>query len=156
MISHQPVATIPQNDEKISKRYSILVRQYALTKEAYQFHQILQRNTQQTGSLFDPQPSQLSTNLHCLTNPDQPVIGFISASSVEEKIIFIKHQEVNDWNYPGITVDCSVIFTFQDPNDFLIFDYPDTSYGPYYFQSGGGMAVVKNPAPIAVIGAALM
>jgi len=144
VISHQPVTTIPQNDEKISKRYSILVRQYALTKDAYQFHQILFRNTEQTGSLYDPQPSQLSTNLHCLTNPDQPVIGFVSASSVEEKRIFIKHQQVNDWVYPGVTIDCTPVFTFQDPNDFTIFDYPDTTYGPYYFQSGGGMVVVKR------------
>ena len=143
VVSHQPVALVPINSEKISKRYSILVRQYALTKEAYQFHQTLQKNTQQTGSLFDPQPSQLPTNVHCTSNPNDIAIGFISASSVQEKRIFIKHNQVTDWTYIGSSVDCTPIFTSANAN-FLIFDYPDTTYGPYYFVSGGGLVLVKR------------
>jgi hypothetical protein len=146
LISHFPVATVPINSEKISLRYSILVRQYALTKEAYQFHLTLQKNTQQTGSLFDPQPSQLPTNIHCVTNPSEPVVGYVSASSVEEKRIFIKYTEVTQWQYPGLSTDCTLKNTPKDPNDILHFTYPDTSYTLYYFVSGTGPAVIVKKA----------
>ena len=144
VISHSPITKIYQNDERISRRYSILVRQYALTKDAYQFHQILQKNTEQTGSLYDPQPSQLSTNLHCLTNPNEPVIGFISASTVEEMRLFIEHGQVTSWNYPGLTSACTILNIPVNPVDFTIFDYPDTSFGPYYFVTGDGLMIVQK------------
>jgi hypothetical protein len=143
LISHYPVATIPVGTEKISNRYSILVRQYALTKEANEYYQTLRKNTQQTGSLFDPQPSNLPSNIHCLTHPTETVIGFVSASTVEEKRIFIAYTELNDWNYEGVSPDCShFIYTDPHPGDFSIFDYPDTTYGPYYFITGGPLVLV--------------
>jgi hypothetical protein len=145
VISHYPVVTVPINSEKISDRYSILVRQYALTIEAFQFFQILKKNTQQTGSLFDPQPSQLPTNIHCLTNPSEKIIGYVYATSMTEKRIFINHREVQNWHYQGQQQDCSnFIYTSQNPTDFRIFDYPDTSFAPYYFQSGGGLVLVRK------------
>jgi hypothetical protein len=145
VISHFPVTTVPINSEKISHRYSILVRQYALTKEAFEFFQILQKNTQQTGTLFDPQPSQLPTNIHCLTNPVEKIIGFVYATSTSEKRIFISTRQVQNWHYQGEAQDCSnFIYTTQNPTDFRIFDYPDTSYAPYYFQSGGGLVLVRK------------
>ena len=102
LISHFMVATVPVNTEKISDRYSILVRQYALTKEAYQFFETLKKNTEQTGSLFDPQPSQLPSNLHCITHPEEKVVGFVYATSVTEGRIFIRHRQVKNWHYEGL------------------------------------------------------
>ncbi len=145
LISHFLVCTVPVNTEKISDRYSILVMQYALTKEAYQFFLTLKKNTQQTGSLFDPQPSQLPSNLHCITHPEEKVVGFVYATSVTERRIFIRHTQVQNWHYPGLSGACdNLIYTFQNPTDFRIFDYPDTTYAPYYFQSGGGLVLIKK------------
>ena len=146
VISHYPVVTIPDGAEKISNRYSILVRQYALTKDAYEYYQILRKNTQQTGSLFDPQPMNLPTNIRCLTHPTETVIGFVTASTVEEKRIFIDHKELNDWNYNGlVSADCShFIYVDPNPTDFSIFDYPDTTYGPYYFITNGPLVLVSR------------
>jgi hypothetical protein len=144
VISHSPITKILQNDERISRRYSILVRQNTFTKDTYQFHQILKKNTKQTRSLYDPQPSRLITNLHCISNPNEPVIGFISASTAEEMRLFIGHGQVHDWNYPGLTSACSTINIPVDPVDFTIFNYPDTSYGPYYFVTGDGLFIVQK------------
>jgi len=145
LISHYPVAVVPVNSEKISDRFSILVRQYALTKDAYQYFRILQKNTEQTGTLFDPQPSQLPTNIHCLTNPGDKTIGFVYATSMTQRRIFISYREVENWHYQGEQQDCSnFIYTYADPVDFRIFDYPDTTYAPYYFQSGGGLVLVRK------------
>lgn len=71
-------------------KYSILVKQYALTKDAFDYWQNLAKVTENLGSLFDPQPSQITGNIHCVTNPSEMVLGYFSAHSVSTKRIFIE------------------------------------------------------------------
>jgi hypothetical protein len=132
VIRHYPIYTIPVNSEKISNRYSILVKQFALDSLAYDFYQILKKNTQQVGTLFDPQPSKLPTNIHCLTHSGDLVIGFVSATTQEEKRMFINNSEVH-WDYSGVVPDCSTIKVNANFPDSSLFLYPDTTYTPYYF-----------------------
>src|SRR6185312_10045698 len=56
----QPVKFIPPNDVQSSVLYSILVRQYSLTADGYNFLSLMQRNTESLGSIFDAQPSNVS------------------------------------------------------------------------------------------------
>jgi hypothetical protein len=144
LISYAPVNRVRQNAEKLMVRYSINVRQYGLTREAYRYWQIIEKSTQQTGTVFDPQPAQLVGNIHCTSNPTEPVIGYVSVSYITEKRIFIDHRDVVEWKYVDLTPACEIAFGFQDPNDFLHFPYPDTTYAIYYFQTGGGMAMAKK------------
>lgn len=99
VISSQPLNSIPSGSERISVRYSILVRQYALTEHAYQFWEIMKKNTEQVGTLFDPQPSQLLSNIHSLSDPEEAVIGYVSAGSYSEKRLFITRSQASPWNY---------------------------------------------------------
>ncbi|HEX6847932.1 MAG TPA: DUF4249 domain-containing protein [Chitinophagaceae bacterium] len=98
IISKAPIQFIPVNDEKLLFRYSIIAKQYALEKNGYNFFEILKKNTENIGSLFGPQPSELKGNIKCLTQPDEPVIGFVTASGVTEKRIFISNGEVAPWH----------------------------------------------------------
>lgn len=98
IISKAPLVFIPQNDDKLSVRYSIIVKQFALTKEAYTFYEILKKNTETIGTFFGPMPSEITGNIKCISNSDEPVVGFITASSVIEKRIFIANAEVRPWN----------------------------------------------------------
>ena len=75
-------------------RYSILVQQYALTKEEFAYWELLRKNTESIGSLFDPQPAQLTGNVHCLSNSADLALGFVGAHSVVEKRIFISRQQL--------------------------------------------------------------
>ena len=143
-IDHNPLTTIVHDDERLWVRYSILVRQYGLTEDAYNYWQILKKNTQQLGTLFDPQPSHLVSNIHNNTHPDEPVIGYLSTCIVQEKRIFVAHRDISNW-LSGITRnDCQLITTVQNPFNYLIYDYSDPSYGPYYFTSGGGLILAKT------------
>ena len=143
VVSEFPLTVIPKDDERISVRYSIMVRQYALTPDAYQFRANLQKNTELNGTIFDPQPFQLSSNIHCTTNPNEPVIGYISASTMEQKRIFIYRKEVTGWNYHGTIEDCHFLEIAANPVYFGIWDYPDPTYDPYYF-SGGTLHIAKK------------
>lgn len=96
-ISEAPIQFVPSKEEKMSVRYSILVRQYALSKDAYAYYELLKKNTESLGSIFDPQPSEDNGNITCVSDPSEKVIGFITSSTVPEKRIFISNQELNDW-----------------------------------------------------------
>jgi len=143
IVSQFPLTVIPKNDERISVRYSILVRQYALTPEAYQYRANLQKNTELNGTIFDPQPLQLNGNIHCTTNANQPVIGYVSASTVSQKRIFISRKEVTSWNYSSTIEDCHFLEIATNPVYFGIWSYPDPTYDPYYF-SGDALHIAKK------------
>lgn len=113
-----PLTQMPLSSEKVETRYSILVRQYALTKDAFQFYQTLQKNTEQLGSIFDAQPSQLTGNIRCLTNPSEPVVGYVTASTVQQKRIFINHTDL-----PG---DVQPIYPYDCEEDTAFYSQPKT------------------------------
>ncbi len=97
VIYQYPLVLMPPSSEKHRIRYSVLVRQYALTRQGYDYWQNLKKNTESLGTLFDPQPSQVLGNIQQVNNPEEPVFGFFSVSSPEEKRIFITRRELPDW-----------------------------------------------------------
>lgn len=91
---------VPEDNLKLSNTYSILVKQYALTEDAYNFWELLKKNSESLGTFFDPQPSQLPSNITCISNPDRQVIGFISASQEQQERIFVKRSDLPFRNIP--------------------------------------------------------
>jgi hypothetical protein len=94
-----PVRKIDEDAWELNYLYSILVKQTGLTREGYEFYKILKGNSEGLGTIFDAQPSQMKTNLKCVTNPDETVIGFLDATIVKSKRIFIHIQQLPDWRY---------------------------------------------------------
>jgi hypothetical protein len=90
-----PLTMIPYSTtNRLISRYSILVKESALTKDWYEWEQNLKKNTEQLGSIFDAQPSETGGNIHCLTDPTEQVVGFIGCTSQTEKRIFIDRSEL--------------------------------------------------------------
>ncbi len=133
---------IPNGLEKVSQLYSILVKQTGLTKEAYEFWQLLRKNTKNLGTLFDAQPSELLGNIQNVTNPNEPVIGYVSAAVTQQKRLFIRRGQLNGW-FDKIPFSCPVK-TFPNVPDSVQFYLSDTTLAPAYSTSGGGLAISKN------------
>jgi len=101
-VVYLPVQFIEPHSEKLSVLYSINLRQYAISQDNYLFLQKMKKNTEQLGTIFDPQPSEISGNIHCLTNPGETVIGYVEVSQEQVARIFISNSQLPDWNYdPG-------------------------------------------------------
>jgi len=103
-----PILNIESTSEKIETKYSIQVREYALTANAYTFWLNLKKNTEQLGSIFDAEPTQLEGNIHNITDNAETVIGYISVGLVAIKRIFIPNELLpNEWQaaYP---YDCNI------------------------------------------------
>jgi hypothetical protein len=116
IVSTVPLAFVDANSEKIAIQYSILVRQYAISKGRFEYLQQLKKTTEQLGSIFDPQPSQLLGNIHSVSDPEEQIIGYIGVYDVVEKRIFISNSKLPNWFYkipywyncpPPLEGDCS-------------------------------------------------
>lgn len=83
IISESRITNIPLRSEKLLVKYSILVNQLAISQEAYEFWQQLKKNTESLGTLFDPQPSQVTGNIY--TEEGEEVLGYFYATTVTQK-----------------------------------------------------------------------
>lgn len=116
-----PITFHESTSEKISIRYTILLTQTAITKDAYRFWENLKTSTESLGSIFDAQPSQLVGNIHNVANANEPVIGYISAGTTQTKRIFIDRKELpSDFKvqYPfGCSLSIGSPFLFEGINN---------------------------------------
>lgn len=93
IVSKYPLLLRPGNDARFRIKYSLLVQQYAQTAEEYAYWEKLKKNTESLGTLFDPLPTQLTGNVHGLTDASELVVGYVGASSLAEKRFFIDRSE---------------------------------------------------------------
>lgn len=105
-----PINFIPKGDPRLFVKYSVLVKQYGLSKEAFEFWEELKKNTENLGTLFDPQPSQTIGNVFSKTNSDEQVLGYFSASTVQEERFTLWNRDLpEDLSigafYPGCEAD---------------------------------------------------
>ncbi len=108
-IIHLPLLNIPPASIKLSVLYSVLVKQYVWSKEGYEFLERMKKNTESVGSVFDAQPSELNGNIHCTSNPGQPVIGFFNICTIQQQRIFIRNAELSGWGYvPGCGIEIEI------------------------------------------------
>ena len=80
-------------------RYSPLIRQFSLSERAYEFYEQIRQLTENTGSLFDVPPTPIEGNLTNLTNTNEPVLGYFSASDVSEFRTFLPSSLVTGINH---------------------------------------------------------
>jgi Domain of unknown function (DUF4249) len=106
VITNNPITSVGSTSEKLGDKYSIIVRQYALTGDAYSFWTNLKKNTEQLGSIFDAQPSQIAGNIHSANNPAEPIIGYISVGSVSQQRIFILNTQLPAWASTTFNPSC--------------------------------------------------
>ena len=127
IISEYPLFYIPGSSPKLREKISILVRQFALSREAYDYYKDLKSNTENLGTLFDPQPFQLTGNIHNINDPEEPVIGYFTSSSVTDKRIFINSGQLPTWRKenPYATCEADSVLNADLPDyidDYYIID----------------------------------
>jgi hypothetical protein len=98
-VIHLPLLDIEEGSVKLSQLYSIKVYQHGLSEKGYEFLQRMKKNTQQVGSIFDAQPSELNSNIHNVANPLETVVGFVDVADGYEARIFIDGTTVPRWHY---------------------------------------------------------
>ncbi len=104
-VSSFPINFVSNRTRRLQRRYSILVKQYALNAKGYTYFQDLKTISENSGSLFDAQPFQVYGNISNINNKDELVLGYFDASSVREHRIFIKNTDL-DIKHLGLGDSC--------------------------------------------------
>ena len=124
VIIKHPITFIPEFSKRLVIRYSILVKQHALNKDAFEFFQIILKNNESLGTFTDPQPAQLTGNINSLTS-NEVVVGYIGASTTETTRIMINRNELSSWSYRPSCIENE--FTFERARELVNF-YTFTRY----------------------------
>lgn len=89
IVSQVPIQHIAAGSKKFQIKYSILVKQRAISEGEYNYLEQLKKTTESIGGLFDPQPGQITGNVH-RARPDSPIaVGYFGAGNTVQQRIFI-------------------------------------------------------------------
>jgi len=128
LIRDFPLVVIPAGNSKLSRRYSLLVSQRTISKEAYTFWTQLQKTTESLGGLFDPMPSEVVGNVHSATSANEIVLGFFSAGEEKQQRIFISNRDLPDniriMPSPFCPLDSLKMATVETLGDHTFLVYP--------------------------------
>jgi hypothetical protein len=100
-----PVLFIEDNGLRFKQTYRAEVQQMAISTEAHRFLNLIKQQTNLTGSVFDNPPANIRGNLISLDDPDEVVLGFFMAASVDKKQVYIENNKLEFQQTPGIIPD---------------------------------------------------
>lgn len=102
-----PVQFVGEDEQVLRSRYSILVKQYAISESAYLFYKRLNENNESGGSLFDQQAGSVVGNIFSVSEPNKVIVGYFEASGVSTKREFFSRQDLDDrLNVAGFRYRC--------------------------------------------------
>lgn len=94
IIEQQPIMFINEATNRLYIRYTMLVKQYTLSEQAYKYFDEMIKSNMNQGSLFDQIPYSLFGNMKCVSNKEIPVVGYFLVTGASEKRIFIDRSEL--------------------------------------------------------------
>ena len=80
--------TIPLSDKRLQVMYKIDVRLEAMSENAYNYWYNMQQNSEGQGSIFAPTPSEMASNVYCISDPTVQVMGYLNAAVQAEAVMY--------------------------------------------------------------------
>jgi hypothetical protein len=88
-ITGYPLIFISPENDKLSVKYSLLLNQYSISEDEFEYWEKLKKVNDEIGSLYDITPSFIPGNVTCIEDPTQDVLGYFSVSAMASKRIYI-------------------------------------------------------------------
>jgi hypothetical protein len=105
------LATVPYDSKRFYFKYRIALEQLSLDEEAYDYWRIIKQQQEGQSDIFQPNTVRIKGNVECVSNPSERVLGFFSASAVEEKLFDIpKSLNKGLLKQDTAIIDCRVKF----------------------------------------------
>lgn len=144
VVFRKTITEIPEGDERMMQRYSILISQKAIPQESLEFWETLKKNTDDIGSIFSPLPSLIGGNFKFEGNAGKPVIGYVSLGVVRQERVYIDRMDILPWDYNDPQFDDCFISTDTvslNPSELHL-----------VFSSGAVLPARSVPGPMGPIG----
>jgi Domain of unknown function (DUF4249) len=125
-IEKEPIFFIATDQsDRLMIEYSILVKQYSISKNEYDFWDNLKLVNESGGDIFASQPFEVISNIQNINNPNERVLGYFQVSAVKQKRKYILFADMASLQLPFFHPDCVRIargpqdyprgsFTFDD------------------------------------------
>ena len=97
---------LTNQSDRFSVKYSVLVNQYAISRNEYEFWNQLKATNEVGGGIFEKQPYSISGNIKNIKNPDEVVLGYFQVASVNSKRIYIDPLEILKLKLPFFQNTC--------------------------------------------------
>ncbi len=102
------VRFLESDDFKIAQRYSILVKQYSLSANAYSYYSSLDDFNSDESVFTDVQPGFLEGNIKA-SDDDETVLGYFEIASVAKERIFFNYEDFYpDSQIPPYIINCQL------------------------------------------------
>lgn len=114
----KPVCFIAsEKSDRLLIQYCIEVSQYAISEKEYEFWRLTKEINESGGDIFDKQPFPIISNIHCVSDPDESVLGYFQVCGVKKKMIYIKGSEITAMGLPPYHYTCDM--KVVGPQDYL-------------------------------------
>ncbi len=90
VITRYPLTFISNESDRLKIKYSMMVNQYSINEDEFNYWEKLKNITQDVGSLYDITPASIPSNIFCIENPSEKVLGYFSVSAKSSKRFYIK------------------------------------------------------------------
>lgn len=126
------VRFIPLTNTIIRDRYSISVKQYVQSRNAYAYYEKINKSIEEGNVFSQVQTGFVQGNIFSETSSDENVIGFFEVSSVVSKRVFFNFEDIFP-NEDKPEFDCIIISPpIQEEDACPLLERLETSY--MYFQ----------------------
>jgi len=109
-IEKEPILFIPATEsDRLLLQYSILIRQYSISKTEYDFWNNMKQVNEAGGDIFAKQPFTVVSNIHNVNDPMERVLGYFQVSAVTQMRMNIPFSEIVELNLPFYHYPCKRI-----------------------------------------------
>jgi uncharacterized protein DUF4249 len=92
----QKIGFLKDDRRRFQSDYMIHIRQFSITEDAYEFFRVLRNQLEISGSIFDPPPATIGSNIINLNDPDAATIGYFGAFDVQNYDAFIDLTQITE------------------------------------------------------------
>lgn len=121
-ITGEPVCFIPSDkSDRFTVQYSIIVKQYSISQQEYDFWNNLKQVNVAGGDIFAKQPFTVISNIHNVKNPKERILGYFQVSAVKQKRNYLTTAQFVNLGLPYYHNSCesAVKEPLDYPNAFL-------------------------------------
>jgi len=117
-IKKEPIFFIAAGkSDRLLVEYSILIKQYSISKKEYDFWNNLRQANESGGDIFAKQPYTVISNIHNINNANERVLGYFQVSSVKQKRKDITFNDLVGLDLPFYHYPCTRIE--KEPKDYM-------------------------------------
>lgn len=115
LVNHK-LYSVGNRDQRISVVYQPQVMQMRITEEAYRYWEQMDRNGQDVGGLFSPEPSELRGNVVNVNDPSELVLGYVGVTTVTRSSMYVINNITRFYRHSRTN---HILDTLNNPADYL-------------------------------------